>query len=169
MSKLDIILSIPLLWGAIIGFKKGLILELASLVALILGIIGALKFSDLTATYLGEWMEIEQQWMGLISFLVTFIVIVFAVFMLAKIIDKALKIVALGMLNRILGMLFGILKYALILSFLLFFFDNINQRMEFTSTDYKTQSLLIGPLELIASPFKSLMNDVSLDQLSDSL
>ena len=81
MSQIDIILIIPLLWGAVMGFKKGLVLELASLVGLVLGIYGAIKFSDYTAEKLKQYVEITQEWLGLISFLVTFVLIVFAVFL----------------------------------------------------------------------------------------
>ena len=64
MSKIDIILIIPLLWGAFMGFRKGLVLELASLVGLILGIYGAIKFCDFTAEKLIEYVEVSEEWPG---------------------------------------------------------------------------------------------------------
>ena len=64
IEYLDIILAIPLIWGAFMGFKKGLILELASIVALVLGIYGAVKFSDLTADYLNSYFEISSNWIS---------------------------------------------------------------------------------------------------------
>jgi membrane protein required for colicin V production len=38
MGILDIVFIIPIVWLAYIGFKKGLIVELSTLVALILGV-----------------------------------------------------------------------------------------------------------------------------------
>lgn len=165
MGKIDIILAIPLLWGAFMGFKKGLILELASLVGLILGIYGAIKFSDFTAEKLVEYVSISQEWVGLISFLVTFIVIVFSVFLFAKILDKALKLVALGMVNRLLGLLFGVLKYALILSVLLYFFETLNRQFNFVEEPKEKKSLLYEPLLKVTMPFKSLMENFEIDEV----
>ncbi len=42
MNWLDIGIAVPLVWGAYVGFKKGLVIELASLAALILGIYAAI-------------------------------------------------------------------------------------------------------------------------------
>ena len=42
ISPLDIVLAIPLLWGAIRGIRRGLILEVTGLAALFLGAYAAL-------------------------------------------------------------------------------------------------------------------------------
>jgi|TARA_B110001469_G_scaffold126439_1_gene144087 membrane protein required for colicin V production len=167
MSQIDIILIIPLLWGAVMGFKKGLILELASLVGLILGIYGAIKFSDYTAEKLVQYAEITQEWLGLISFLVTFIAIVFGVFLLAKILNKALKLVALGTVNRILGLLFGTLKFALIVSIGLYFFENMNRKFEVVEKDFAKESMLYEPIKLATAPFKELMEDFEISKVKE--
>ena len=167
MGKIDIILAIPLIWGAFIGFKKGLVLELASLVGLILGIYGSIKFSDFTAKKLVEYVSISQEWLGLISFLVTFILIVFAVFLFAKILDRALKLVALGFVNRLLGLLFGVLKHALIVSTLLYFFENINKKFELTDKQLEQNSLLYKPLLKITAPFKNLLENFEIDEVKE--
>lgn len=167
MSKIDIILIIPLIWGAFMGFRKGLILELASLVGLILGIYGAIRFSDYTAKKLIEYVDVTQEWLGLISFLVTFVLIVFAVFLFARILDKALKLVALGLINRLLGLLFGLLKYALILSTLLYFFENINTKFQLTETNYREKSLLWEPMEMLVAPFQQMLTDFEIDKVKE--
>lgn len=161
LEYIDIILLIPLIWGAFIGFKKGLVLELASLVGLILGVYGSLKFSSFTSEKLQEHFEINPDWIGMISFIVTFLIIVFAVFILAKIIDKALKIVALGLINRLLGLLFGLTKYALILSCLLFLFENINSKYHLVDNEFKRDSYLYEPIQLTAKPLSGLFEEVS--------
>jgi membrane protein required for colicin V production len=167
MSQIDIIFIIPLLWGAVMGFKKGLVLELASLVGLILGIYGAIKFSDYTAEKLAQYADITQEWSGLISFLVTFIAIVFGVFLLAKILNKALKLVALGTVNRILGLLFGTLKFALIVSIGLYFFENMNRKFEFVEKDFAKESMLYEPIKLATAPFKELMEDFEISKVKE--
>ncbi len=168
MKYIDIILALPLVWGAIMGFKKGLILELASLVALFLGIYGALKFSGVTANFLKEDFGFQSEWIGLISFILTFVLIVITIYLLAKLLDKTLKIVALGLVNRLLGLFFGLVKYSLIVGCLLFFFDNLNSRFQLTKTDLKASSYLYEPIQMSLLPFKSLLSEVSFNQY-DSL
>jgi len=167
MSQIDIILIIPLLWGAVMGFKKGLVLELASLVGLILGIYGAIKFSDYTAEKLVEFVDITQQWLGLISFLVTFVGIVLGVFLAARVLNKALKLVALGTVNRVLGLVFGTLKFALIISTALYFFENINRKFEFVEQEFADESLLYQPIKLATAPFKELMEDFEISKVQE--
>ena len=167
MSQIDIILIIPLLWGAVMGFKKGLVLELAALVGLILGIYGAIKFSDYTAEKLKLYVDITQEWLGLISFLVTFVLIVFAVFLAARLLNKALKLVALGFVNRILGLLFGTLKFALIISTVLYFFENINRKFEFVENDFANDSILYEPIKLATAPFKELLEDFEISKAKE--
>lgn len=169
MNKVDIIISIPLLWGAFMGFKKGFVLELASLVGLFLGIYGSLKLSDFTAEQLSAHVEIPSEWIGLISFLLTFVLIVFAVFLFAKVLDKALKLVALSLVNRILGLLFGLLKYALIVSVLLYFFTTLNHRFQMVEQDHLKSSILIKPLQLLTSPFSAIMDSFSLEELKNEV
>ncbi|MBL4710120.1 MAG: CvpA family protein [Flavobacteriales bacterium] len=167
MSKIDIILIIPLLWGAFMGFRKGLVLELASLVGLILGIYGAIKFSDFTAEKLTKYVDVSQDWLGLMSFLITFIIIVFVVFIFAKILDKTLKMVALGLVNRILGLVFGTLKFALILSTFLYFFENTNNKFDFVEADFAQESILWEPMQQVTAPFKTLLEEFEVEKVKE--
>ena len=54
MSFLDIVLGVLLIWGLYKGLRNGLFVEIASLVALIAGLYGAIRFSYVTANYLNE-------------------------------------------------------------------------------------------------------------------
>ena len=167
MGKIDIILIIPLLWGAVMGFKKGLVLELASLVGLVLGVYGAIKFSDYTAEKVILYVNITQEWLGLISFLVTFVLIVFAVFLAARLLNKALKLVALGFVNRVLGLIFGTLKFALIISTAMYFFENINRKFEVVKIDFYKESILYEPIMLTTAPFKELLQDFEISKAQE--
>ena len=167
MSTIDIILLIPLAWGAFMGFRKGLVLELASLVGLILGIYGAIKFSGFTADKLIQYVDITQEWLGLLSFLVTFILIILVVFILARILDKTLKAVALGLVNRLLGLLFGALKFALIVSTAMYFFQNLNTKFQFTDDNFTEESVLWEPLQKVVTPFRELLEDFEISKVKE--
>jgi len=165
MQTIDFILAIPLLWGLIIGFKKGLILELASLAALVLGVLGSLAFSDYAGKHLSEMLEIPPAYLSLVSLFVTFILIVFGVFLIAKFLDKMLKIIALGFINRLAGALFGLLKYGLICSFALYFLSMVNQKVSFLPNNYHKDSLLYEPIMLLKEPFSLLTSNFDLNEI----
>jgi len=150
MNYLDIIILIPVLWSAYKGFNKGLISTVASLAALLLGIFGGIKFSNLTSQYLIQLFEIKGEYLPIISFAVTFIIIVIGVHLLARFIDKILKAVALGFLNRILGTAFGIIKAAFIVSVVLVLLNSIEEQVEVLSPEVKENSLLYQPLSNFA-------------------
>lgn len=168
MDYIDIVLAIPLIWGAFMGFKKGLILELSTFVSLALGIYGSLKFSDFTAGYLVQYVDVPQQWIGLTSFIITFILILVGVFFLAKFLNKVLKLMALGLVNRLLGMLFGLMKYALMLSIALYIFGNLNQKFKFYEKELSETSLLYQPIMYIAKPVMPLLKNFSFEGVATS-
>ncbi len=60
MNVLDIILAIPILWLAYKGFTKGLIIEISTLAALVLGIYASLHFSYITADFLRNNLDVTD-------------------------------------------------------------------------------------------------------------
>jgi membrane protein required for colicin V production len=152
MSWIDIVLIVILLWSAYHGFTKGFIITIASLAALLLGIFGAIKFSGYTAEILSEKMEINPDNMGLIAFAVTFILIVIATHLVARLTDKLVKAIALGFANRLAGVLFNLLKTALIISVILVILERIDDKVPFIPRTEINKSALYKPLRSFA-PF----------------
>lgn len=166
MNYFDIIAGLILIFALIIGFKKGLIIELASLVALVIGLFGAIKFSDVTANYLSRYFESNH--LGLMAFIGTFILIVIAVHLVAKVVDKLVSAVALGPINRILGALFSLLKYAFILSVMIAVIDSFDSNSKLMPEDQKEKSKLYGTISAIApSIFPYLRFDEAKEKVQD--
>ncbi len=162
MNYIDIILGIFLLWGAVKGIKNGLIVEIASLTALFLGIYGALKFSYFTSDLLVEKLHLTTRYLHLISFAITFVVIVILVHWLAKALDKLVKAIALGFINRFLGLLFGLVKVAFILSILLVFLNVLDKKAHFLPEEKVKESILYDPVSRFApSVFSALHFDIT--------
>jgi len=152
MSWIDIVLVIILLWSAYRGFTKGFIITIASLVALFIGIFGAIKFSGYTANILSEKFEMNLESLNLIAFAITFILIVIATHIVARLADKLVKAVALGFANRIAGVLFNLLKTALIISIILVILERIDEKASFIPRSETDKSALYMPLRSLA-PF----------------
>ncbi|PCJ80767.1 MAG: hypothetical protein COA49_08030 [Bacteroidetes bacterium] len=117
---IDIVLIIILIWGGISGFRKGLILSLASFVAIIAGALAAYYGSDAIAVELVTEVDWSQKQIAVASFAIAFLGVVLLVHLLAKVLEKALDIVALGFVNKISGAIFGMAKNALLLTFVIF-------------------------------------------------
>ena len=146
MNYLDIILSIPLLWGTYKGLTRGIIKELASLLAFILGIYGAVYFSEQLQPTIQTNISIDDSFLPIIAFTATFIVIVLFIRLLGLILDKIIKLVALGMISRLLGGVFGALKTTIIISSLLLVFNTLDYHLELIPDEQKKNSLLYKPI-----------------------
>jgi len=146
MNYFDYILVCPVLYGLYRGFTKGLILELASLVALVAGIYGAMHFSSITFGYLNDVLEIEPSYLQLASYGLTFLLIVLVITLTGKVLTMLVKMVALGFVNRLMGAVFGGIKALLILSVLLMFFDRLNNQFGIVKDEIVDASVLYNPI-----------------------
>lgn len=146
MNFLDIVLGILLVWGLYKGLTNGLFVELASLVALIAGIFGAIHFSYIAGDYLTHRMNWDTPYIKLTSFLITFIVIVLLVHFAGKLLTKIADFAMLGLLNKIAGGIFGMLKVAIILGALLIFFERVTAGFNFVNEETQKQSVLYEPV-----------------------
>lgn len=150
MNTIDLVFAILLLWSAYRGFTKGFIVQLATLAALLLGILGAVLFSDLTSDLIIKKFEVSGQYLPVLSFAVTFIVIVIAVHLLAKMLNKLIDAIALGIVNRLLGVSFSLLKTAFIVSIILVLINKADNKFNFIPDKTKDNSLLYKPLSNFA-------------------
>lgn len=147
MNSIDIFLALFLAYGFIKGLFKGLFVEVASLLALILGIYGAIHFSDFVGNYLYDLLNWDKKYVGLTSFIITFILIVLAITLLGKFFTKLADFASLGLLNKLLGGVFGLLKITLILSVLLMYFYKFNSKVEFVNESTLQESKLFYPVK----------------------
>ncbi len=146
MNWIDFVIIALLAFGLIQGFINGLIIEIAELAALVLGIWGAIHFSDWTAGKLSGWFDMQSSWTGIIAFAVTFIAIVIGVYLLGKLLDTLLRAMALGFVVKSLGAVFGVLKTALILSVVFVFLNSIDEKRHFLPSSTISKSFLYNPI-----------------------
>ena len=144
MSVLDIVLAALLLFGLVRGLINGLFVEVASLVALVAGVYGAIHFSDFAANFLMDKTEWSEKTINITAFAITFVVIVLVIALAGKALTKLADFAALGIINKILGGLFGALKIGLILSVVLIVFDSLNSTIPFTDEESLEDSIPVS-------------------------
>lgn len=147
MNYIDIVLGIILIIAAISGFIKGFIVELFSLAALILGVWGAIYLSHYTSSFLIDTFGMTSKNVGLIAFIVTFLVILVVVHLLGRVVTKMVEAMQLGLLNKFAGLLFGVFKAALIMSILLLFFDRMDNESHWIDPQTKEKSQAYEPIK----------------------
>ncbi|WP_298542302.1 CvpA family protein [uncultured Aquimarina sp.] len=150
MNYIDIILGILLLWGLIKGFSKGLFVSLASLVALVAGIYIAVHFSHLVGGYLEQYVDWGDGAMKLTAFAITFIVVVILISIAGKLLTKIADFASLGILNKLLGAAFGVLKFAFIASVIIIFVDAGNRSLNIIKQETLDSSILYSPVKKLA-------------------
>lgn len=147
MNYLDIIMGGLILYGAVKGFFKGFIIEFASIVALIAGILGALLFASSVGDLLSTYFNFDTIPPTGVIFALIFFVIIISINLLAKLLTKVIKMAALGLINRIFGSLFGGLKFAIVLSALLLLLDQFSFLFQYFDTTILEDSILYEPIK----------------------
>ncbi|MBO7199998.1 MAG: CvpA family protein [Bacteroidales bacterium] len=140
---MDIVLAIPMAWFIYKGFRKGLIFELSSLVGLVVGIYCSIKFSKYVSTLIG----IEGEYSILVAFFVTFIAVYLLSLFLGKCIEGLMKMMKMGIMNNILGSVFGLLKCVCMLSVVMYYVVLIDFDKVIITDKTREQSLFYQPIE----------------------
>jgi len=167
LAPLDVVLLLLLLVGAWRGFTKGLLLSVASLVGLVGGIWAASHFAHLVAEGLSPHVSWSVNSVHMASLALTFLLVVVAVHLLAKLLEKVLDLVALGFANKLAGGVFGALKVALVLSFVMLLLNQVVGPRAWMP-ESEPSSVLVGPVEAIAPAITPALQRLeSLDALDE--
>ena len=154
MNTIDLVLLLPLALAIIAGFRKGFIIEIASLLAFILAIIACLKLThkliELVEPYTGH-----SKWLPFITYLVVFVLVYILVLWIGKILEKVVKIIQLGAINRMLGVLFSLLKTCILISLFFWLADMVHLIPKST----ESESYTYKALHSFASVFFAWLSD----------
>ena len=123
---IDIITVVLLIMALYKGWRRGLIVAILSFLAMVLGVIAALKFSAVTAKWLEGSVNVSAKWMPVLAFLLVFIVVVVVVNLIAKMLEHTAEMLMLGGLNKLGGILLYSLGYMICWSILLFYIGKTN-------------------------------------------
>ncbi len=160
MNWLDIVFLIIFIFAIYKGIKKGFIMSLTKFVALIAGIWITVKFSDSIVAFImvkfPQIAESTSSWspeiIKIVSFLIIFSIVAILINLLGKLIERIADMVSLKGLNRILGAIFSLAKYVLILSFLFYILNMFNVLSYVVSKSTQETSLIFKHVEKVV-PF----------------
>ncbi|MBM3411804.1 MAG: CvpA family protein [Bacteroidetes bacterium] len=103
---LDILLLIVLVLATYTGYKRGLIVGVFSLIAIIVGLAAAMKLSVVAAAYLRSYFSWEGKWVPPLSFLLVLVGVILLIRLGANALEKGAQLISLGWINALGGILF---------------------------------------------------------------
>lgn len=162
MNWLDIVILLILAGGLASGFRNGFVGEVASLLGLVLGIWGAIRFSWWTADLL-EGLGLKFSLMPVISFIVTFLIITIIMQIIAGLISSLLKAISLNWINRIAGIVAGVFKAAVFTSVVLLVLDAFSHRHPVIPVAVRNESVLY---ESVSEIVPTLLPFLKLEELT---
>lgn len=161
MKTLDIILLIPLFFGAYLGYKKGLLITLIKIVALIGGVIAGFKLIHIASVYLSPYIG-NSSTLPIVSFLVVFILVIIGTNLVGKALKKILDMTLLGSLDNLFGAILNLMKWCFGLSILLWLLHQLN-----VIPIKHTSDTFIYPILLKIAPNIILIGEKTLPFTSD--
>ncbi len=117
MNPFDILIIVILGYSLVRGLFRGLVKELSSIVGVLGGFYAAYTYYTVLADMLSRFIH-DISYLNILSFLIIFCGVLIIVGVLGVIIKYLLNIAFLGWIDRIGGVVFGVLKGVLIVSIL---------------------------------------------------
>ena len=151
MNILDIIILCCLVPAIIRGVSKGFVNQAFSLLAMILGVWLSFKFSGTLGDWLVSFVEVPAGLTHIIAFAIIMLVVMLFIHLAGKTMEKILKVVMLGWLNKLLGAVFALLTAVLIVGLVIILFDSINNTIPLVKESTVDGSILYHPVKDIAN------------------
>ena len=164
METLDIILLVCFVPALVTGIRKGLVEQLVSLASIFVGVWAAFKFSVPIGAWLGGFLQVDPKILNIIAFAVIVILAILILSLAGKLVTKTLSLASLGWMNRLLGLVFSLLKAAIVIGLVIFILDPINSKFGIINHEVLDSSVIytsLRDLSLKVFPYlKSLITNV---------
>jgi membrane protein required for colicin V production len=150
MNLLDFLILIPVVWLCIRGFGKGLIIELATLAGLALGILAAYFFADNLEALIKDYFSFNSTATRIAAYIIIFLLVLLILFIIGKLVEKSVDLIAMGWLNKLLGAIVGIAKGIVLVCIILFLIEKFDPSQKVIKPNVKEKSMFYRPaMELV--------------------
>ena len=189
MTLVDILLILIVLGGVVLGYRKGFIGQLSSLVSWVVAIVLCYKCGDLVQGIFLSIVPSSAQWplssitVKTVSLAFAFLIVMLVIRLAMRLFKVALNTVNLGFVDKLGGSLLFMFKYAFILSIVLNLLYAINPDMDTFGTEHMLNNkpyevtldlmpLILGSDKMSSDSLKlyrDLIEPVPLDTVSMSM
>ena len=150
MNILDIILLVCFIPAIFQGIRKGFIAQAISIISIIVGIWASAHFADIVAGWVAQYITASDQILKVVAFTLILIAVFIALAAVGKLLEGMFKLVMLGWLNKVLGVVFALLKTGLIVGVAILAFSSLNDTFNLVQEPVLNESVLYPPLKKIA-------------------
>ncbi len=147
MNILDIILLVCFIPALVQGFRKGFISQAVAVISIIAGVWMSARFTSLVSAWLGQYIHGSEQILKVAAFAIIFIAVILILTLLGKLLEGTIRLIMLEWLNRLLGVLFSLLKTGLAIGLVIMAFSTLNDTFGFVSKETLDSSILFPPLK----------------------
>ena len=146
MQTIDIIISVLLVIGLISGLRDGLVKQVAGLAGLIGGLLLGRAFYVPVGEWLGTTFGISAEAAHITAFILILVVVPLLFSLVGWLVSKILSAICLGWINRILGGVVGVLKFALFAGIVITGIEFFDKHDALVAEEKKEASVLYYPI-----------------------
>ena len=141
MNVFDIILYLALAWAVFNGWRRGFLLQMLSLAAVVAAFYLAVKYG----AELGAAAGIKEG-AAVAGFLIIFVAALVGIGIVGPLMRAVFRFAGLGAIDTLLGVLFSVAKILLVVSVLYAGFDALNRDCDMVSSETIDQSRWFRPV-----------------------
>ena len=142
MNILDIIILLCLVPAIVLGIKKGFISQVVSIISLIVGVWASARFANIVGEWLAQYINTSEQALKVIAFAIILLLVMLGLFLAGKLMEGFVKLITLGWLNKLLGVIFSLGKCLLIMGLVIMFFNYLNDMFHIVKPGFGDDAVL---------------------------
>ena len=150
MNILDIIILVCLVPAVVVGLWKGFISQAISLISIIVGVWASARFANIVGEWLVKYLTVSESVIKVISFILILVVVIVVLYLVGRMLEGVIKLVTLGWLNKLLGVIFSLAKCVLILGVVVIAFNALNNTFDLVKPSVISDSVLYPIINDIA-------------------
>lgn len=150
MNILDIILLVCFVPAIFQGIRKGFIAQAVSIISIVLGIWASARFANIVSSWIAQYITASEQVLKVVAFALILVLVFLVLAAFGKMLEGMFKLVMLGWLNKLLGVIFALLKTGLIVGLVIIAFSSLNDNFRFVQESVLNESVLYPPLKKLA-------------------
>lgn len=150
MNILDIILLICFVPAIFQGVRKGFIAQAISIISIILGIWASARFANIVTAWIAQYITASEQVLKVVAFALILVLVFLILAALGKMLEGVFRLAMLGWLNKLLGVVFALIKTGLIVGLAIMAFSSLNDTFKFVQESVLNESVLYPPLKKFA-------------------
>ena len=157
MNVFDIIVYLALAWAVFNGWRRGFLLQMMSLVA----VIAALYFAAQYGSELERILAINVGVEGVVGFIIIFVGALIITAIGGYVLRAVFRFAGLGVADILLGILFSVATLGLIVSVLFSWFASVNKNYDWVSKQTVEESRWFKPISEVTDKLTPYFNELT--------